>query len=60
MSHCSKTKIVVFDLDETLGYFSEFGMIWEATLSYILKNNSEFKESENQELFNNILEIKFE
>ena len=57
MPHCSKTKIVVFDLDETLGYFSEFGMIWEATLSYILKNNSEFKESDNQELFNNILDL---
>ena len=49
MSHCSKTKIVVFDLDETLGYFSEFGMIWEAVSSYILKNNLVFKELENKE-----------
>ena len=60
MSHCSKTKIVVFDLDETLGYFSEFGMIWEAVSSYILKNNLESKElenQENQELFNNILDL---
>ena len=24
------SKIVVFDLDETLGYFSEFGMFWDA------------------------------
>jgi hypothetical protein len=53
MSHCSKTKIVVFDLDETLGYFSEFGMIWDAVSSYILKNNSE----PNQELFNNMLDL---
>ena len=57
MPHCSKTKIVVFDLDETLGYFSEFGMIWEAVSSYILKNNSVLKELDNQELFNNILDL---
>ena len=29
-------KIVVFDLDETLGYFSEFGMFWDS-LEYYLK-----------------------
>lgn len=53
MSHCSKTKIVVFDLDETLGYFSEFGMIWDAVSFYISKNNLE----ETQELFNDILDL---
>lgn len=53
MSHCSKTKIVVFDLDETLGYFSEFGMVWEAVSSYISKNNLE----PNQELFDNLLDL---
>ena len=37
--NCSKNKIVVFDLDETLGYFSEFGMVWESLVSYISKNN---------------------
>lgn len=55
MSHCSRSKIVVFDLDETLGYFSEFGMIWEAVSSYILKNNLEKKD--DQELFNDILDL---
>lgn len=61
MPHCSKTKIVVFDLDETLGYFSEFGMIWEAVLSYILKNNLEQnqkqQELKDQELFNKLLDL---
>lgn len=53
MPHCSKNKIVVFDLDETLGYFSEFGMIWEAVSSYISKNNLE----QNQDFFNNLLDL---
>jgi hypothetical protein len=52
--HCSKNKIVVFDLDETLGYFSEFGMIWETLTSYISKNDPN---KINQELFNDILDI---
>lgn len=35
----SQTKIVVFDLDETLGYFTEFGMFWNGINSYVnLKN----------------------
>ena len=28
-------KIVVFDLDETLGYFTEFGMFWDSINHYI-------------------------
>jgi hypothetical protein len=28
-------KIVVFDLDETLGYFTEFGMFWDSLAHYI-------------------------
>jgi len=32
-------KIVVFDLDETLGYFTEFGMFWDSLTQYI-KNKS--------------------
>lgn len=30
----NQVKIVVFDLDETLGYFVEFGIFWEALNSY--------------------------
>ena len=57
MPRCSKIKIVVFDLDETLGYFSEFGMIWEAVSYYISKNNLEQNQNKNQELFNNLLDL---
>ena len=29
------SKIVVFDMDETLGYFVEFGIFWDALIAYI-------------------------
>jgi len=32
-------KIVIFDLDETLGYFVEFGMFWDSINRYITINN---------------------
>jgi hypothetical protein len=32
-------KIVVFDLDETLGYFTQFGIFWEALSFYTKKEN---------------------
>jgi len=51
---CS-SKIVVFDLDETLGYFMEFGMFWDALNEYIKRNNINIKI--NQELFNKILDL---
>ena len=28
-------KIVVFDLDETLGYFTEFGIFWDSLVQYL-------------------------
>ena len=28
-------KIVVFDLDETLGYFTEFSIFWDSLAQYI-------------------------
>ena len=46
-------KIVVFDLDETLGYFTELGMFWDALHSYIREKNIPLPI--NQELFNNVL-----
>ena len=51
---CS-SKIVVFDLDETLGYFMELGMFWDALNGYI--NNKNLKIKIDQELFNNILDL---
>jgi hypothetical protein len=32
-------KIVVFDLDETLGYFTEFGIFWDCLKNYLILNN---------------------
>jgi hypothetical protein len=47
-------KLVVFDLDETLGYFVEFGIFWDSLCLYLLKNN---KEEPTQEEFNDILDL---
>ena len=49
------SKIVVFDLDETLGYFSEFGMFWDALKGYITTNKIEF--IVNQDFFNKTLDL---
>lgn len=49
------SKIVVFDLDETLGYFMELGMFWDALKSYI--KTKQIKIEINQDLFNSILEL---
>lgn len=48
-------KIVVFDLDETLGYFVEFGIFWSCLQNYLIeeKNNN----SLTQEDFNEILDL---
>lgn len=32
-------KIVVFDLDETLGYFTEFGIFWDSLANYLKTQN---------------------
>ena len=47
-------KIVVFDLDETLGYFSEFGIFWDCISHYV---NTNGKNKLTQEDFNNILDL---
>jgi len=51
----SASKIVVFDLDETLGYFSEFGMFWYAINSYITNKNLDYNLTQCD--FNNILDL---
>lgn len=45
-------KIVIFDLDETLGYFVEFGMLWDSINKYININN--ISETLN---FNDLLDL---
>ena len=49
------TKIVVFDMDETLGYFIELGMFWDAITGFI--KNEKLNININQELFNKILDL---
>jgi len=49
------SKIVVFDLDETLGYYSEFGMFWDAVTDFIKTTNKEIEI--DQILFNRILDL---
>ena len=44
-------KIIIFDLDETLGYFVEFGMLWDSILK--VSGKHEF----TQEEFNAILDL---
>lgn len=52
MSSQSSNKVVVFDLDETLGYFVELGVFWEALLLYVKPVNLL-----TQEIFNHILDL---
>lgn len=49
------SKIVVFDLDETLGYYVEFGMFWDALQDYIKKQNIPI--TIDQPLFNKVLDL---
>ena len=51
---CS-SKIVVFDLDETLGYFLELGMFWDALKEYI--KYKQLKITMGQSIFNDILDL---
>ena len=47
-------KIVVFDLDETLGYFTQYGIFWDSLVNYLkVKNKSELTQSD----FDDILEL---
>jgi hypothetical protein len=46
-------KIVVFDLDETLGYFVEYGIFWDCLNNYLLKENYELTQND----FNETLDL---
>ena len=48
-------KIVVFDLDETLGYFVELGMLWDALNDYIQRHKID--KPIDQTLFNEVLDL---
>lgn len=51
----NQVKIVVFDMDETLGYFVEFGIFWEAINSYV-KNQTDLPILDQFD-FNDILDL---
>ena len=48
-------KIVVFDLDETLGYFTELGIFYDCLKKYISNENNTIKLSQSE--FNDILDL---
>ena len=48
-------KVVVFDMDETLGYFTEFGIFWDSLKQYCEKENINFQLAEHQ--FNDIFNL---
>lgn len=48
-------KIVVFDLDETLGYFTELGIFWDCLKNYIKIKNNDIHLSQSD--FNDILDL---
>ena len=52
MSSQLSNKVVVFDLDETIGYFLELGVFWETLLLYTKPANIL-----TQETFNNLLDL---
>ena len=52
----SKIKVVVFDLDETLGYFFELGIFWELLINYFSKNKIN-KIELSQDSFNELLNL---
>jgi hypothetical protein len=51
----SANKIVVFDLDETLGYFVELGLFWDCLQAYIDKCDTPF--IMGQQEFNSLLDL---
>jgi hypothetical protein len=47
-------KIVVFDLDETLGYFTQYGIFWDSLVNYMkINNESQLTQTD----FDDILEL---
>ena len=61
-SNCASNdtnKIVVFDLDETLGYFVEFGLFWNCLNTFYQTNHDHDQEEEErtQSNFNTIFDL---
>ena len=50
-----RNKVVVFDVDETLGYFMEFGIFWNALSMYTKEHKIGVELSQYE--FNQILDL---
>lgn len=50
-------KVVVFDMDETLGYFLELGYFWNALLKFYYNNNQQQHQINNSMHFHKILDL---
>ena len=48
-------KIVVFDLDETLGYFVEFGIFWDCLQQFLLENKINYTFDQTE--YNSFLDL---
>jgi hypothetical protein len=53
----NKSKIVVFDMDETLGYFLELGIFWDSLHNYYKNNRLDRDDIFTQEYFNSLLDV---
>jgi hypothetical protein len=53
----NKSKIVVFDMDETMGYFVELGIFWDSLNNYIKLHKLDNIITINQDVFNSILDL---
>lgn len=50
-------KVVVFDMDETLGYFTQFSYFWENMKVYFNEHQNNVKEKQLDDNFNKILDL---
>lgn len=53
----NKSKIVVFDMDETMGYFVELGIFWDSLNNYIKLHHLDNKINLSQDNFNSVLDL---
>ena len=59
MSLSKPDKIIVFDVDETLGYFTQLGIFWDALTAYYTSIHATNYDTpqEQQQLFNSLVDL---
>jgi hypothetical protein len=53
----SSNKVIVFDMDETLGYFVELGMFWDALRDFYVKHNMNMNVCDTEEKTINVKDL---